>query len=420
MKLLRVALALVAFAIGNVFAQAPVPLLEKGGAPVQWWFAFKLNGKAFPGCDNNAMDKQVCTFDKPGTKPNPKTFGLQYLFASSNDQALKKGSGCFGQTDADPLGATFGDLFRGSYNYVVWNDQPKGGPRLRDCSADTCPSKWAHSKGLLAWNQDGEGMILQVTTPAWPESASHDFPRKGDGNTLGCVQADNNIWFSQHFFALRLTKDDVISVAKALQNASVPTDLPKTIKGKPPADDYHSIARTGPPTAIQHIVETLHTAVTTGSVLEATLSSGVKLISKPANVKAPPWHLVSARLGGVDLKVATFWDPNNDMKNTVKGKDKVSCLNKSFGNPGSVTNVSLGHWQQTSFGLTKGGPNHAKIGISTSGSHHYVVFGDMNQSGSINGPDCTPSQNGRGGLFFVIDDPALHAQVSELLSPVHK
>src|SRR5260221_9443840 len=58
------------------------------------------------------------------------------------------------------------------------------GPRLRDCSADTCPSKWAHSKGLLAWNQDGEGMILQVTTPAWPESASHDFPRKGDRKSV--------------------------------------------------------------------------------------------------------------------------------------------------------------------------------------------------------------------------------------------
>jgi hypothetical protein len=43
-------------------------------------------------------------------------------------------------------------------------------------------------------------------------------PARPTENTLGCV-TDNNVLVSQHFFALRLNKTDVVSVLKALANA---------------------------------------------------------------------------------------------------------------------------------------------------------------------------------------------------------
>ena len=50
---------------------------------------------------------------------------------------------------------------------------------------------------------------------------------KPDGNTLGCI-ADDDVLVSQHFFALKLSKNDVVTVLKALANASVVTDPTNT------------------------------------------------------------------------------------------------------------------------------------------------------------------------------------------------
>ena len=76
---------------------------------------------------------------------------------------------------------------------------------------------------MLAWNDAGEGVVMQVSTPSWPASGSKKFPRKSDGNTLGCVK-DDDVEVSQHFFSLKLTKDDTVKVLQALENASVVTD----------------------------------------------------------------------------------------------------------------------------------------------------------------------------------------------------
>jgi hypothetical protein len=65
-------------------------------------------------------------------------------------------------------------------------------------------------------------------------------------------------------------------------------------------------------------------------------------------------------------------------------------------------------------GLADADGNHAKIGVSTSGSHHSTILGDMNQQGAIKG-NCKRSQNGRGGLFFVIDDAELSNSVKDLI-----
>jgi hypothetical protein len=78
---------------------------------------------------------------------------------------------------------------------------------------------------------------MQVSTPSWPAAGSKTRWRKTDGNTLGCVR-DDNVEVSQHFFALKITKDDLIVILKALANASVVTDPnnPQLVNVNGPAD----------------------------------------------------------------------------------------------------------------------------------------------------------------------------------------
>src|SRR5204863_8132467 len=120
---------------------------------------------------------------------------------------------------ADPVGATFDGVYNDGFFYVIWNDQFYGDPAIAGCT-NSCSSPWGHSKGMLAWNDAGDGFVMQVSTPSWPAAGSKLSPRKTDGNTLGCV-TDDDVKVSQHFFALKLTKDDVVKVLKALKNASV-------------------------------------------------------------------------------------------------------------------------------------------------------------------------------------------------------
>jgi hypothetical protein len=173
---------------------SPVPLLEKGH-PVDWWFVFKFNSKSFPGCGGAANEPRECPF---GGEVQQYTFGQQFVYASSETPNLQKGGGCVGGTTTDPLGATFDEVYNNDYHYVLWNDQFYDDPAITGCT-QSCSSPWGHSKGLVAWNEAGEGLVLQVTTPSWPAAGSANFPRKTDGNTLGCIK-DDDVEVSQHFF----------------------------------------------------------------------------------------------------------------------------------------------------------------------------------------------------------------------------
>ena len=184
----------------------PYPLLAKGH-PVDWFFVFKLNTKTFPACGGGAV---ACPFG--GTVQSYKEgSGQQFAYASSESSTLADGgSVCLGTSTGDPVGATFDEVYNGSFHYLIWNDQPYGDPAL-GCSGDGCSAPWGHSKGMLAWNDEGVGFVMQVSTPDWPLSGSKAHPRGKEGNTLGCV-ADNNVLVSQHFFALRLSKTDLVNV----------------------------------------------------------------------------------------------------------------------------------------------------------------------------------------------------------------
>jgi hypothetical protein len=381
----------------GIAGEGPAPLLEKGG-PVDWWFVFKFNTASFPAC--RAAAKRVCLF---GGDVQEYAFGQQFAYASSENKTLRPGEGCAGDTVTDPVGATFDQLYNASFFYVVWNDQFYDDPHIEGCS-QSCGAPWGHSKGMLAWDGDGEGVVMQVTTPSWPASGSKNFPREADGNTLGCV-SDDNVKVSQHFFSLRLHKDGVIKVLHGLENASVVTD-----PGNP------QVVHNGGPLDIQRIVKRLGQKSDSNIATREPLSSGFDLISKPSQMNVPPWQMVSSFLGGVSLRTATWWATPKIYSTTESSR--ITCWDANLNKPGPVEIASSGQFEGKTFGLTGGpGPNnnHAKIGVSTSGDHPYVIFGDMNQQGAISG-NCSSSQNGRGGLFFVIEDADLAGSVGDLIS----
>ena len=107
---------------------ALVPLLEKGRA-VDSWFVFKFNSAAFPGC--KAGVGRVCTFG--GEVQDYPAFGQQLVYATKESPTLQEGSGCAGDTMADPIGVTFDQVYNGSLFYVVWNDQFYQDPKIVGC-----------------------------------------------------------------------------------------------------------------------------------------------------------------------------------------------------------------------------------------------------------------------------------------------
>jgi hypothetical protein len=384
----------------SLAADAPAPLVTQNTG-VGWWFTFKFNTQTFPNCSAAPSEERVCLFGGD-VQSYRQGYSQQFVFASDAKPTLTKGGGCLGDTVTDPVGATFDEIYNGDFYYVVWNDQFYDDPPIKGCTA-SCSSPWGHSKGILAWNDAGEGIVMQVSTPSWPASGSHQFPRKSDGNTLGCLK-DDDILVSQQFFALKLSKDDVVQVLRALQTASVVTD---------PSNPQ--VAKNGGPPDIQALAKVLGQKSLSSAVLRVQLSSGVGLLAKPSKLAVPPWQLVSAELGGVDLRVASWWEapeiPSTDATTTI------DCWDPSLPPPGSVQIATSGHWETNLFGLTGGsGPNfnHAKIGISTSGTNHFVIFGDMNQQGALTGK-CSSAQNGRGGLFYILDNQALADSVASLI-----
>src|SRR5256885_172939 len=266
-------------------ADAPKPLLAKD-SPVDWWFVFKFNGTAFPSCTQAA--KRKCTFG--GELQEYKKAGQQYAVASPGSALKKSANLCVGVTTEDPVGATFDQVYRGKFFYVLWNDQFYNDPDLPCHKGTACPAPFAHAKGMLAWNEDGEGIVMQVTTPNWPGSGNKKFPRERNGNTLGCITKDgdvshNNIMYSQHFFTLKLTKDDVLKVLDALQNAGVATDHDNN------SEFREQVVKNGGPSDIQEKVDQLGKPSSSKIATKATLSTGVQLISKSAGLVVPPWQM---------------------------------------------------------------------------------------------------------------------------------
>ena len=377
------------------------PLVTQG-QPADWLFVFKFNTKSFPECDGRTMTEGI--FGGKMREYHGR-FSQQYVYASSVNPTLQKGKGCVGATLTDPLGATFAQVYNGDYNYVLWNDQFYGKPIANG------DSPWGHSKGMLAWDDDGNGMVLQVSTPSWPASGSKNHPRQGEGNTLGTIK-DDDINVSQHFFALKLNKSDVKVVLNALNNSSVRTNISKP-----------SIANNGGPSDIQDLVKSLGKKSKSHQCTIETLSSGIQLISKPSKMGVPPWQLVSAKLGGIPLRVASWW-AHPEIYSTNQ-QTQIHCWATGLGEPGDIEIATSGVWNGVDFSLTGGlgeNHNHAKLGISKDPNKPLSIFGDMNQQGAIrpkmdySTQNCFSSQNGRGGTFYVLNNQKLWESLTALLN----
>ena len=382
-------------------AGPPRPLLA-AGKPVDWWFVFKFNATSpFTGCFPPVTGDRKCMFGgEPLTKP---PFSQQYAVASSDNAALESGAGCLGATKTDPVGATFDQVFNGRYFYVLWNDQFYGDPVVCGRSGN-CGKGWGHSKGMVAWDNKGDGFVMQVSTPSWPGSGTKRIVRRS-GNTLGCL-AHNNLRASQHFFALKLDKGDLLKVLRALKTANAPTkptELQVVSNGGP--DDVRSLVdelgRRPPP---NEQVE----------IFDETLSTNVRLIAKPSRLLVPPWQMLSALLSGAAERVVT-WRHSKDIPST-RAATKVGCWSPMIaGKPGKVAIALTGVWDGKPIKLTQP-MNHAKIATALSNGTKYVVFSDLNQQGSIGPPKpCDSAQNARGGLFFVLEDTELYDSLGGLI-----
>merc|ERR1712232_1282449 len=163
-----------------------------------------------------------------------------------------------------------------------------GDPPCSSYSSDptSCSAPWGHSKGALAWDSEGNGFVIQVTTPSWPGSGSSKYPREEQGNTLGCIK-DDDVEAAQHFFALRLTSSDVKSVLGALRLAMVVADPNNT----------QVVKLTDGPSDLAALARKLASNVLDTTPYDATLSTGVRLIGKPSYLHVPPWQLVSVMTG---------------------------------------------------------------------------------------------------------------------------
>lgn len=376
-----------------------MPLLDSKGDPVDWWFTFRFNAATYPGVAKDERGHALF-----GGRPNdyPRGFCLQYAYASSNSPALQFGGANYlGTTLDDPLGATFNQVYNGKCNYVLWNDQFYGSPIRSE------NSPWGHSKGMLAWDGNGDGFVLQVSTPSWPASGNVNHPRLNDGNTLGCV-TDDDIKVSQHFFCLRVNEADVKNILYGLYNANIVTHH------TPPLINTDA----GCPASLRAYVKALGAEAKSTEVFNTTLSTGVALISKPSSLHVPPWQMVSSLMGGIPLRVASWWETPT-IPSTAAG-EKIQAWDPSLKTPpGAVEIATTGTWGGRSIGLAGGDNpdrNHAKIGISLDSDEPYCIFGDMNQQGTLTGPNFASSQNGRGGLFYAVRHPELHTSVASLLA----
>ncbi len=399
---------------------APTPMAGKD-QPVDWMFAFKFNAASFPGCTDDGTAPAVGTAGIFGGVVEEYKSGhsQQYVYATSANPTLVKGEGCIGATYDDPLGATFAQVYNTpGYHYVLWSDQFYGQPIAN------LDSPWGHSKGMVVWNQAGEGFVLQVSTPSWPGSGSKEDPRSA-GNTLGAIGDDDDIEVSQHFFALKLSKDDLVAVLKALANASVGTDTsqPSIVRNGGPADVVELVNALGIP-ATQRKEKAPKPPALPGppACTVAQLSTGVQLLSKPSALHLPPWQLISAELGSISLRVASWWtDPK--IYSTEPGVE-IDGWPANFRGPGAVAIATDGNWAGTTIGLTGGmgtNYNHAKIGLSTDQTKPLCIFGDMNQQGALRanyahaGQNMASSQNGRGGTFYVLQNQQLFDSLTQLL-----
>lgn len=267
-------------------------------------------------------------------------------------------------------------------------------------------------------------------------------------------QLDNNARFAQSFFGSTLSASTMLDMAPALARARLCGAGTNTCKNG----------------TAGHIVDfncaSEHTRGSDWSILDTAFSgtstkedstslsvttagakpTALELVVKAEQNEVPPWLHVAHTLGA-DLAVASWVEGSYGSGSICAGDDYSGATNQmcladdalalaldpsTGGASQSVENAlaatftingtrrSWALWGD----LTSDTASHAKYAVESSAvepgasSAGYVVSGDMNQQGFPCSTSCSGSQNGRGGLFFGVQDAELQASVQDLFTMV--
>ena len=142
-------------------APAPSPMADEVHR-AKWAFAYKFNTASFPTTGTLTS----CLF---GGTPKGYASSQRYVVADFAHSSLRDAPELIGTSTLDPVGATFAKIYESNLNFIVWNDQFYRHPPIAGCS-ESCSGPWGHSKGVIAWDEQGQGIVMQVTTPSWPGS----------------------------------------------------------------------------------------------------------------------------------------------------------------------------------------------------------------------------------------------------------
>ncbi len=159
--------------LSRVSAPAPAPLLS-AGHPVDWWFTFKLNSAH--------LRDAALPLQEPAFGGTPQTCCSSD--SSSRLRAVRMGRcsraavGARETPRRDPIGATFDQVYNGTFNYVIWNDQLYDDLTIKGLHEGMRRAVGA-LKGMVAWNSTGDGFVMQASTPRGrlPEASNRSGKR---------------------------------------------------------------------------------------------------------------------------------------------------------------------------------------------------------------------------------------------------
>ena len=401
---------------------ASVSALDGFGNPVDWFAVVKLPQDAIdcdcpppPSCPSDASDSR----DASGGGQywdDKRASGLCYLYADNNKPEFTwfrdAGFGCLSEEN-NPVTQTLNQ--RPGNDYAIWNDQMSKSAipgTYKDCS-----SPRAHSKGAMIVGKSGRGVILNASTPDFPDP---------DSNVLGCSE-DDNTEVTQHFFAASLPIDAMYKWKKAMVNAEL-CQVNDVDDGGVDLNPDIDASKTN-----------------TSVEVQTTNGEPLTIIVKGAKQDGVPWDLVATETNA-DLDVLS-WYANPEYYPVCKNQltpcltgwqtdwqesgsiDKIAShsinvvTSLDFGKYCEADISTCGTEKQFCCGL--GGSakykNHAKMAAATvsdeseNDDNSVVVFGSMNMQGN---PDtttpCSSSQMGRGGDFYTLKNKDLHESMQDL------
>lgn len=342
------------------------------GEAVDWFVVFKLPNHS-KNCHNGkgscadlcttcecSQPSENCDFWNTGKSASgDRSSGECYYYADSTHPELTYyadlGYGCLSDSSS-PLSQTMAQLTCAD-KWALWNDQGV---------TKSCSAPYAHSKGAIAFSSTG-GFLLNTSTPHWPNA---------DGQPLGC-QKTSNTEYAQHMFCFSLTPSDATQWLKSAPNAGLCITESSFLPTKP----FHG--------------------GNTPDVLKLKTKAGVpiQVIFKGTEDYYLPWSVVSGKLDGVNLKVASW---TSDKTSGTSGWGDAPVFPGS-GKLSQIVDV------QTDKGCFPAlySFSHSKWGISDSGD--WVIMGSMNMQNS---------QAKRGGDFYAFQNPTLWKSFNKIIQTV--